>query len=144
MPRQPPSQPPQNRLLSGDNPQSPKGDGDAIVQQWIAAIPGWKQTIGKDLDALITTTVPTARKAIRWNTPFYGLEDNGWFMAFHCLTKYVKVAFFQGASLVPTPPVSSKQPTVRYLHIFESTPLDRPLLTAWILQASQLPGDKLF
>ena len=132
------------RLSAVGNPLISKGDGDIVVQQWIAACPGWKKTTAEELDALITEALPNVRKAVRWNTPFYGLEGNGWFMAFHCLTKYLKVAFFQGAALDPVPPVSSKQPAVRYLHLFESTPIDRPVVTAWILQASRLPGDKLF
>lgn len=144
MPRKPLSVTTTPRLSAGGNPQLPKGDGDAIVQQWITAIPGWKRTIGEELDSLITATVPAVRKAIRWNTPFYGIKDNGWFMAFHCLNKYIKVAFLHGTALVPPPPVSSKQLRVRYLHLFESNPPDRLLLANWILQASQLPGENVF
>ena len=132
------------RLLSGGNPQQAKGDGDAVVQQWIAAMPGWKQDVGRQLDQLIVSAVPGVRKAIRWNTPFYGIEGNGWFMAFHCLTKYVKVAMFQGTSLTPVPPVSSKQPSVRYVHLTETEPIDWQQLAAWAVQASRLPGERVF
>ncbi len=132
------------RLLAGGNPQIAKGDGDAVVQQWIAAMPGWKQDVGRRLDALIVSAVPDVRKAVRWNTPFYGLVGNGWFMAFHCLTKYVKVAIFQGTSLNPVPPVSSKQPNVRYVHLTETEATDWQQIGDWVLQASRLPGDRLF
>ena len=132
------------RLLAGGNPQMAKGDGDAVVQQWIAAMPGWKQDVGRRLDALIVSAVPDVRKAVRWNTPFYGLVGNGWFMAFHCLTKYVKVAIFQGTSLNPVPPVSSKQPNVRYVHLTETEATDWQQIGDWVLQASRLPGDRLF
>lgn len=132
------------RLLAGGNPQIAKGDGDAVVQQWIAAMPGWKQDVGRRLDALIVSAVPDVRKAVRWNTPFYGLVGNGWFMAFHCLTKYVKVAIFQGTSLNPVPPVSSKQPNVRYVHLTETEAIDWQQIGDWVLQASRLPGDRLF
>ncbi|MFN5899390.1 MAG: DUF1801 domain-containing protein [Planctomyces sp.] len=132
------------RLLAGGNPQMAKGDGDAVVQQWSAAMPGWKQDVGRRLDALIVSAVPDVRKAVRWNTPFYGLVGNGWFMAFHCLTKYVKVAIFQGTSLNPVPPVSSKQPNVRYVHLTETEAIDWQQIGDWVLQASRLPGDRLF
>ncbi|MFN9218551.1 MAG: DUF1801 domain-containing protein, partial [Planctomyces sp.] len=128
----------------GGNPQMAKGDGDAVVQQWIAAMPGWKQDVGRRLDALIVSAVPDVRKAVRWNTPFYGLVGNGWFMAFHCLTKYVKVAIFQGTSLNPVPPVSSKQPNVRYVHLTETEAINWQQIGDWVLQASRLPGDRLF
>lgn len=132
------------RLLSGGNPQMAKGDGDAVVQQWIAAMPGWKQDVGRRLDQLIVDRVPAVRKAVRWNTPFYGLEGQGWFMAFHCLTKYVKVAIFQGSSLHPLPPVTSKQPNVRYVHLTETEPIDWDQMGDWVVQASALPGDPVF
>ncbi|HAV33836.1 MAG TPA: histidine kinase [Planctomycetaceae bacterium] len=132
------------RLLAGGNPQMAKGDGDAVVQQWIAAMPGWKQDVGRRLDALIVSAVPDVRKAVRWNTPFYGLVGNGWFMAFHCLTKYVKVAIFRGTSLNPVPPVSSKQPNVRYVHLTETEAINWQQIGDWVLQASRLPGDRLF
>ena len=132
------------KLLSGGNPQIAKADGDASVQAYIAAMPGWKRDVGRWLDALIVRTVPNVRKAVRWNTPFYGIEDQGWFLGVHCITKYVKVAFFCGTSLRPLPPVDSKQKDVRYLHIYENDPLDEKLVASWIWQASELPGESLF
>lgn len=132
------------KLLSGGNPQIAKADGDAPVQTYIAAMPGWKRDVGKRLDALIVRSVPHVRKAIRWNTPFYGVEGRGWFLGFHCITKYVKVAFFRGMSLRPLPPVESKQKDVRYLHIHEDDQLDEKLLASWIKQASELPGEAMF
>jgi hypothetical protein len=131
-------------LLSGGNPQVAKADGDAPVQAYIAAMPGWKREVGRLLDALIVRTVPNVRKAVRWNTPFYGIEGQGWFLAFHCITKYVKVAFFRGASLHPAPPVESKQKDVRYFHIHEDDRLDEELVASWIRQASELPGENCF
>ena len=131
-------------LLSGGNPQIAKGDGDAPVQEYLAAMPGWKRDLGKRLDALIVRTVPNVRKAVRWNTPFYGIEDQGWFLGFHCITKYIKVAFFRGASLRPLPPVESKQKDVRYLHIHEHEQLDEELVASWIRQASELPVGSCF
>jgi hypothetical protein len=127
-------------LLAGGNPQIAKGDGDAPVQAYIAAIPGWKRDVGRRLDALIVRTVPAARKAVRWNSPFYGIEGQGWFLSFHCFTKYVKVTFFRGASLRPVPPVESKREDVRHLHIHEDDPLDEGQLATWIQQAAALPG----
>lgn len=132
------------KLLSGGNPQIAKGDGDAIVQDYIAAMPGWKGDVGRRLDSIIMRTVPKVQKAVRWNTPFYGMEGRGWFLGFHCITKYVKVTFFRGASLRPAPPVESKQIEVRYYHIFEEDKIDEEQLTDWILQASKLPGESLF
>jgi hypothetical protein len=131
-------------LLSGGNPQIAKADGDAPVQAYIAAMPGWKSDVGRRLDALIVRNVPDVRKAVRWNSPFYGIEGCGWFLSFHCLTKYVKVAFLNGASLRPLPPVEAKHPNVRYLHIHEDDPIDEQLVANWIRQASQLPGKDLF
>lgn len=131
-------------LLSGGNPQIAKADGDAPVQAFIAAMPGWKRDVGRWLDALITRTVPNVRKAVRWNTPFYGIEGQGWFLGFHCITKYIKVAFFRGASLRPLPPVESKQKEVRYLHIHEHDQFEEKLVASWIRQASELPGEALF
>jgi hypothetical protein len=128
------------RLLSGGNPQIPKGDGDAPVQAYIAAMPGWKCDVGRRLDALIERTVPDVEKAVRWNSPFYGVEAQGWFLSYHCFTKYIKVTFFRGTSLDPVPPVGSKDPEARYFHIHEGDDLDEKLLTSWIEQASQLPG----
>jgi hypothetical protein len=131
-------------LLSGGNPQIPKGDGDAPVQAYIAAMPGWKRDVGRRLDTLIVRTVPTVRKAVRWNTPFYGVAGQGWFVCFHCFTRYIKVTFLRGASLRPVPPVESKHDEVRYVHIHEGDQLDEDLLGRWIEQASNLPGEDLF
>lgn len=138
------SESPPIKLLSGGNPQIAKGDGDAVVQQYLSAMPGWKQRVGKQLDSLISKTVPGVQKAVRWNTPFYGAEEQGWFVAFHCLTSYIKVSFFKGTSLRPNPPVSSKQPEVRYVHIHEQDELDERLFVDWIQQAANLPGERLF
>jgi hypothetical protein len=129
-------------LLSGGNPQIAKGYGDAPVQAYIDAMPGWKSEIGRRLDALIERTVPGVRKAVKWNSPFYGVEDNVWFLAFHCFTKYIKVTFFRGASLHPVPSGASKHKDVRYLDIYEGK-LDEDQFTAWVKQASQLPGERL-
>ena len=127
------------KLLSGGNPQIAKGDGDAPVQAYIAAMPGWKREVGRQLDALIVRTVPDVHKAVKWNSPFYGVEGEGWFLSFHCFTKYVKVAFFRGASFAPLPPGQSKQKDVRYLDIHEDDELDEAQLAAWVKQASKLP-----
>jgi hypothetical protein len=127
-------------LLSGGNPQIAKGDGDAPVQAYIAAMPGWKSDVGRRLDALIVRTLPHVRKAVKWNSPFYGVEGNGWFLSFHCVTRYVKVAFFNGASLQPLPPGESKQKDVRYLHIHEGDTIDEARIGDWIRQASTLQG----
>jgi hypothetical protein len=127
-------------LLSGGNPQIAKADGDAPVQAYIAAMPGWKREVGRRLDTLITRTVPGVRKAVKWNSPFYGMEGAGWFLSFHCFTRYVKVTFFRGASLRPVPPGSSKHKDVRYLDIHEDDLLDEARFGAWVTQASRLPG----
>jgi hypothetical protein len=127
-------------LLAGGNPQVAKGDGDNPVQAYIAAMPGWKRDVGRRLDTLITRTVPGVRKAVKWNSPFYGMEGQGWFLNFHCFTRYVKVAFFNGASLRPVPPGESKHKDVRYLDIHEDEPIDEARLAAWVRQASRLPG----
>jgi hypothetical protein len=127
-------------LLAGGNPQIAKADGDAPVQAYIAAMPGWKCDVGRRLDALIVRTVPDVSKAVRWNSPFYGIEGQGWFLNFHCFTKYVKVAFFRGTSLRPLPPGESKHNEVRYLDIHEDDQLDEVLVASWIRQASELPG----
>ncbi len=132
------------KLLSGGNPQIPKGDGDAPVQAYLAAMPGWKRDVGRYLDGLIERSVPDVRKAVRWNSPFYGIEEQGWFLAFHCFTKYVKVTFLNGASLRPVPPVASRHEHVRYFHIHEEDEPDEELLVSWIRQASALPGEKVF
>lgn len=128
------------KLLSGGNPQIPKGDGDGPVQSYIAAMPGWKQGLGRKLDDLIVAAVPDVRKGVRWNSPFYGMEAQGWFLNFHCFTKYVKVAFFRGTSLEPMPPGESKSDDVRYLDIYEDDSFDEKQFTRWVEQASQLPG----
>ena len=130
-------------LLAGGNPQIAKGDGDAPVQAYIAAMPGWKRDVGRRLDALIVRTVPGVRKAVKWNSPFYGSEGQGWFLSFHCFTTYVKVAFFRGASLRPVPPGESKSKDTRYLDIHEDDQLDEAQFAAWVKQASQLPGDRM-
>ena len=130
-------------LLAGGNPQIAKGYGDAPVQAYIAAMPGWKRDVGRRLDALIARTVPGVRKAVKWNSPFYGIEDKGWFLGFHCFTNYVKVAFFRGASLRPVPPGESKQKEVRYLDIHEDDQLVEAQLAEWVKQASLLPGERM-
>jgi hypothetical protein len=127
-------------LLAGGNPQIAKADGDAPVQAYVAAMPGWKSDVGCRLDALIAQTVPGVRKAVKWNSPFYGLEGQGWFLSFHCFTKYVKVTFFNGGSLRPVPPGESKHKEVRYLDIREDDQLDEDQLESWIRQAAKLPG----
>ena len=127
-------------LLSGGNPQIAKADGDAAVQAYVAAMPGWKSDVGRRLDSIIVRTVPDVRKAVRWNSPFYGMEGRGWFLNFHCFTKYVKVAFFNGTSLDPAPPGESKDENVRYLNIYEDDQFDEAQFAAWVKQASQLPG----
>src|SRR5215213_10603 len=130
-------------LLSGGNPQIAKAEGDAPVQAYIAAMPGWKRDVGRHLDALITRTVPGVHKAVKWNSPFYGIEGHGWFMSFHCFTKYIKVAFFRGTSMRPVPPNESKQKEVRYLNIHEDDKLDEAQFARWVKQASQLPGERM-
>lgn len=130
------------RLLSGGNPQIPKGYGDAPVQAYIEAMPGWKSDLGRRLDALIERTSPGVRKAVKWNSPFYGVEDDSWFLSFHCFTNYVKVTFFRGTSLKPVPPGTSKHAEVRYLDIREGG-LDEAQFADWVKQASQLPGERL-
>lgn len=131
------------RLLAGGNPQIPKGFGDAPVQAYIDAMPGWKRDIGRRLDELITKTVPDVKKAVKWNSPLYGIEGQGWFLGVHCYAKYVKVAFFRGAALRPPPPGPSKQQDVRYLDIYEDHPFDEAQFTDWVKQASLLPGEKM-
>lgn len=128
------------KLLSGGNPQIAKADGDEPVQAYIAAMPGWKSDAGRELDAIITRALPSVKKAVRWNSPFYGIEGEGWFLGLHCLTKYIKVAFFQGASLDPIPPVASKDKNARYFHIYEGDALDEAQIRKWVKQASKLPG----
>jgi hypothetical protein len=130
------------KLLSGGNPQIAKGYGDAPVQAFIAAMPGWKRDIGRRLDALIARAVPGVQKAVKWNSPFYGVEEGVWFLSFHVFARYVKVAFFRGASLTPVPPGASKQKNVRYLDIHEDG-LDEAQFARWVKQASKLPGEKM-
>jgi hypothetical protein len=130
-------------LLSGGNPQIAKGEGDAPVQAYIAAMPGWKREIGRRLDSIVTRAVPGVRKAVKWNSPFYGAPDSeGWFLSYHCFTNYVKVTFFRGTSLRPVPPGKSKHPEVRYLDIREGG-LDEAQLADWVAQASRLPGERM-
>lgn len=131
------------KLLSGGNPQIPKGEGDAPVQAWIAAAPGWKGEIAARLDALISAAVPDVRKAVKWNTPMYGVEEKHWFVAFHAFDRYLKVTFFRGGRMDPVPPEPSKMKDVRYLHLREDEPLDEAQLTDWIKQAAALPGEKM-
>jgi hypothetical protein len=130
-------------LLSGGNPQIAKGDGDAPVQAYIAAMPGWKSDVGRRLDTLIASAVPNVRKAVKWNSPLYGIEGNGWFLGIHCFTSYVKVAFFRGASLHPVPPIESKSQDTRYFHIHEGGAFDEAQFADWVRQASELPGERM-
>ena len=134
---------PDPNLLSGGNPQIAKGYGDAPVQAWIAAAPGWKGEVARRLDALIERTVPGVNKAVKWNTPLYGVEDGAWFASVHAFDRYLKVGFFRGAALDPVPPVASKQKDVRYFHIHEADTLDEAQLADWVRQASRLPGERM-
>lgn len=134
---------PAPRLLSGGNPQIPKGEGDGPVQDYIAAMPGWKRELGQYLDGLIVRTVPKVHKAVKWNQPFYGADKEGWFVAFRCFTNYVQLTFFRGTSLDPPPPKGSKHPEVRYFDIHEDDERDERQLVSWIKQASKLPGEKV-
>ncbi len=130
-------------LLSGGNPQIAKGYGDAPVQAWIAASPGWKSAAAKKLDAIITRAAPKVNKAVKWNSPMYGMEEGRWFLGLHVFDRYIKVAFFKGAQLDPEPPVGSRQKEVRYFHLHEAGDLDEKQFTAWVKQASKLPGEKM-
>jgi hypothetical protein len=130
------------KLLSGGNPQIPKGDGDGPVQAYIAAMPDWKRDVGRRLDALVEQAVPGVRKAVKWNSPFYGVEGQGWFLSFHVFARYVKVTFFRGTSLNPPPPVTSKHESVRYLHV-EEHGFDDAQFIDWVKQASRLPGERM-
>ena len=130
-------------LLSGGNPQIPKGHGDAPVQAYIAAMPEWKSAVGRRIDTTVSRTVPGVEKAVKWNSPFYGVEGQGWFLSFHCMTRYVKIAFLNGGGLDPMPPVASRHQHVRYLHVSETDPLDDDQFADWVLQASRLPGEKM-
>lgn len=131
------------RLLAGGNPQIAKGYGDAPVQAYIAAMPEWKRDVGRKLDALIVRTIPGVHKAVKWNSPLYGIDGEGWFLGLHVFTRYVKVVFFRGASLHPVPPGKSKQQQIRYLDIREDDELDEAQFVAWVKQASQLPGERM-
>ena len=126
-------------LLSGGNPQIAKADGDAPVQAYIAAMPGWKSDVGRRLDDLIGCTVPNVRKAVRWNSPWYGIEGEGWFVSYHVFTRYVKMTFLNGASLRPVPPGSGKDPDARWVDIYEGE-LDETQMAMWVRQAASLPG----
>ena len=144
-PRKPSTKPADNstgevRLLSGGNPQIAKADGDAPVQAYIAAMPEWKSDVGRRLDELIVRTVPEIRKAVRWNSPFYGVEGQGWFLSYHVFTRYVKVTFLNGGSLDPLPPVESRDKDTRYYHIYEDGAIDEELVASWIRQAAAIPG----
>lgn len=131
-------------LLSGGNPQIAKGEGDAPVQAYIAAMPDWKQPMGARLDALIGQAVPGVHKAVKWNSPMYALAaGEGWFLSFHCFTRYIKVAFFRGAALQPMPPEPSKSADTRYLHIHEGAGLDEAQFLDWVCQAAALPGEHM-
>lgn len=136
------AQPGAPKLLSGGNPQIAKGTGDAPVQAYIAAMPGWKRDLGRRLDALVARAVPGVAKGVKWNSPFYGVEPGAWFLSFHCFAKYVKVSFFRGAELRPVPPGATKHKRVRYLDIHEGE-LDEAQLANWVKQASKLPGEKM-
>lgn len=131
------------KLLSGGNPQIPKGYGEEPVRAYIAATPGWKREVVERLDALITDAVPQVRKAVKWNSPLYGAGEDGWFLSLHGFTRYVKVAFFRGTSLEPQPPVGSKTPETRYLHIHEGDAIEEAQFTDWVRQASRLPGERM-
>ncbi|MCC7074215.1 MAG: DUF1801 domain-containing protein [Deltaproteobacteria bacterium] len=128
------------KLLSGGNPQIAKGEGDAPVQAYLAALPGWKSVVARTLDALIVRAVPQVKKAVKWNSPFYGIEGQGWFLGVHAYAKYLKVAFFRGSMLTPPPPGESKSKEVRYLDLHEGAPLDEAQLMRWLQQAAALPG----
>lgn len=131
------------RLLSGGNPQIAKGEGDGPVQAYIAAMPGWKSQVGRRLDGLIMRTVPDAHKAVKWNSPLYGMKGDGWFLGIHCFNKYIKVAFFRGAGLKPVPSGESRTAETRYFHIHEQDEIDEAQFTSWVKQASLLPGEKM-
>lgn len=143
--RKPPLKPGKDGIvrLSGGNPQIAKGDGDVPVQAYIAAMQGWKCAMGRRIDAIIGKVVPNVRKAVKWNSPFYGAGDDDWFLSFHCFAKYIKIAFFRGGSLRPLPPGESKQKDVRYLDLHEDDALDEVQFIDWVKQASRLPGEKM-
>ena len=128
------------KLLTGGNPQIAKGDGDAPVQTYISAMPGWKSDVGRRLDGLITSQFPNVHKAVRWNSPFYGIEGNGWLVSFHVLSRHVQLNFFCGSSLDPVPPGKGKDPNARWINIAEGDRLDEEQITAWLKQATHLRG----
>ena len=128
------------KLLAGGNPQVAKAEGDAPVQGYIAAMPGWKRAVGERLDELVERAVPGVQKAVKWNSPFYGVSEQGWFLSFHCYTRYVKVTFFKGAALDPPPPGASKHRDVRYLDIRENDAIDEAMMLGWLRQAAAMPG----
>jgi hypothetical protein len=132
------------KLLSGGNPQIPKGDGPAPVQAYLDAMPEWKQRIGVEIDEVVVRLIPDVRKAVRWNTPFYGVEGQGWFLSFHCFTKYVKVGFLNGDHLDPLPPLDAKGSEARYVHFFEGDEIATPEFEEWVRQSAALPGEELF
>ncbi len=134
--------PEQVKLLSGGNPQIPKGYGPEPVARYIAAMPGWKQGVGRRIDDIVTAALPEVEKAVKWNSPFYGVERDLWFLSFHCFTKYVKVTFFRGSSLDPMPPGTSKYPEVRYLDIRDGDDFEAQFAD-WVGQAARLPGEKM-
>lgn len=131
------------KLLSGGNPQIPKGFGDAPVQAWMAAVPGWKSAAMARVDALVVANAPGVRKAVKWNSPLYGMEEGTWFMGVHAFDRYLKVSFFNGAALEPMPPETSRQKSVRYFHIREDGPMDEAQMADWIRQAAAVPGEKM-
>lgn len=142
-PKRPPLKPGPDGVvrLSGGNPQIAKGDGDGPVQAFIAAMPGWQSAIGREMDAIIVEIVPEVCKSVKWNTPFYGTDTKSWFVSFHCMTKYIKVAFPDGTSLKPVPPGTSKQANVRYLDVHEGA-FDADQFSDWVRQASRMAGEK--
>ena len=140
LPKQQPGRPASPKLLRGGNPQIAKGDGDAPVRAYLAALPGWKATVGKRIDAIVRRAVPGVHKAVKWNSPFYGVKGQGWFLSFHAFAKYLKLVFFAGASLDPRPPGKSANRAARYLDVHEHEPLDEAQLSAWMKQAAKLPG----
>jgi hypothetical protein len=131
------------RLLAGGNPQVPMGHGEAPVKAYLAALPGWQRAVGRKIDALVTRATPRVRKAVKYNSPLYGTDGETWFLSIRCFDRYLKVCFFRGTQLDPTPPVASKTPHARYLHVGESDAIDEKQFIAWVKQASLLPGEKL-
>lgn len=131
------------KLLSGGNPQIPKGYGEEPVQAYLGAMPGWKQEVGRQIDSLVTMALPDVKKAVKWNSPLYGVDGVTWFLSFHCFDRYVKVAFFKGAQLQPLPPGTSKQKDIRYLNVSEADGIDERQFVDWVRQASQIPGEKM-